>query len=78
MTTLTAEERAQLEQHLQEAREAKHKLLVGTKVVQVGYGERRVQYRDSATDLEKLDLYIRELEQKLGLVKPRRPFEVTW
>ena len=78
MATLTPEERATLQQQLQEARAARHKLLTGTKVVSVGYGERRIQYRDFATDIEKLEAYIRELEEKLGLIERRRPLEVQW
>lgn len=67
------------EEMLLEARLALHKLLTGTNMVQVGYGDRQVVYRNYATDVEKLQFYIRELEQKCGdCTKKRRPFGVIW
>ena len=75
-----AESLPSCEQRLLEARLAYHKLQAGEeKIISVGYGDRQVQYRNFATDLDKLQLYIRELEQECGdCTKRRRPFGVAW
>lgn len=69
---------------LEEARNALHMLMTGTKVVRVSYasaggGSRSVDYTQA--NVTELRAYIRELEAECGGdggPRPRRPFGVTW
>lgn len=63
---------------LAEARKAKHQLITGTKKVSVRYEGTSVEFRNFAEDLERLTVYIRELEVIAGEAQPRRPFEMIW
>lgn len=57
---------------LAEARTAMHLLVTGTRVVSVGYGERRIQY--SQAMIAELRTYIKNLEAECGdPVAVRRP-----
>lgn len=49
---------------LDEAKTARHALLVGKQSVSVGFGERSIQY--SKADLPALERYIRELQHELN------------
>ena len=59
-----------LQQQLDEAVEARHRLIVGKKTVSVWYGDRRVEY--TATQVADLDRYIAELRRQIAGVKPQR------
>lgn len=62
---------------LVEARTALHKLLTGAKMVQVGYGDTRVQYTQASID--ELRRYIGELLAESDPDTYRRsPFGVAW
>lgn len=61
-------------------------LLTGTNVVSVSYtspdgGQRTVQYRNYATDVDKLKLLIAQLETECGeqpANQRRKPFRIVW
>lgn len=55
---------------LDEAKAARHALLVGAQVVSVGFGERRTEY--SKASLAALNSYIRELTVELSGTRPVR------
>lgn len=55
---------------LDEAKTARHALLVGKQSVSVGYGERSIQF--SKSDLPALERYIRELQSELTGKRPTR------
>jgi len=55
---------ANTQQLLDEAIDARHKLIVGRARVSVGFGDRRVEY--TAATLKQLDAYIAELRRKLS------------
>lgn len=63
-----------LREHLEEAYLALHKLRIGQQVVSIQYGgsgsSRSLTY--SSTDINKLKMYIEELEEKLGIKTSRR------
>lgn len=59
-----------LQQQLDEAVDARHRLVVGKKTVSVWYGERRVEY--APTQLKDLDEYIAGLRRQIAGVQPRR------
>lgn len=59
-----------LQQQLDEAVEARHRLVVGSKTVSVAYGDRRIEY--TAATRKDLDLYIADLRRQIAGVKPRR------
>jgi hypothetical protein len=69
---------------LMEAELALHRLLTGgtDNIVSAQYSDgRQVQFRNYATDIEKLKLYITELKANpecTGSYKRRRPFGVNW
>ncbi|EKP0240944.1 phage tail protein [Aeromonas salmonicida] len=59
------------EQRLEQAKEARHQLMMGKSAVQVGYGPRQVTYSQrSLADLEK---YIQKLEVMCGHSNRRGP-----
>lgn len=59
-----------LQQQLDEAVEARHRLVVGSKTVSVAYGDRRIEY--TATQLADLDRYIADLRRQIaGAKRPR-------
>ncbi len=70
MAEMTAAEK------LAEAETALHKLLTGTKLVQVGYGERRLQYTQA--NVADLRAYIAQLKGEIDPCKARRPFGVVF
>lgn len=53
-----------LQQRLDQALEARHKLLTGSATVAVGFGERRLQYAQA--QLPALDQYIAELRRQIA------------
>lgn len=59
-----------LQQQLDEAVEARHRLIVGKKTVSVGYGDRRVEY--TVAQVADLDRYIAELRRQIAGVKSQR------
>lgn len=60
---------------LQEARKALHNLLVGKKAIKLQQNGRSVEYQQA--DIEKLKLYVSDLESKLGTtITRRRPIGV--
>lgn len=67
---------------LQEARDALHRLLTGKKSVQVRHGDQMVEFRNFASDIEQLRVYIRELEAECGGTNGnpvrRQPLGVNW
>lgn len=63
-------------QKLTEAEAALHKLLTGSQVVQVGYGERRVQYTQA--NISELRQYIATLKGAIDPTVARRPMGVVW
>lgn len=64
-------------QRLAEAQAALHALQTGTQEVLVHYADRRVQF--TPANVDKLIMYIRELESQCGVCKKRRrPFGVVW
>lgn len=63
-------------QKITEAETALHKLLTGTKLVQVGYGERRIQYTQA--NIQALREYIATLKGEADPTKQRRPMGVVW
>lgn len=62
-------DQATLAARLVQAETALHKLLTGSAVVSVGYGEDRVQYRQA--DIGELRAYIQQLKVETGGT-PRR------
>ena len=59
------------EQRLEQAKEARHQLLMGKSAVQVGHGQRQVTFSQrSMADLEK---YIQKLEVLCGKSQRRGP-----
>lgn len=59
------------EQRLDQAKEARHQLLMGKSAVQVGHGQRQVTFSQrSMADLEK---YIQKLEVLCGKSQRRGP-----
>lgn len=65
------------EQELSALKEERQKILLGKKRTEVNWGEKSAKFRDYATDLEKIEARIAELERKLGHTKPNRPFRVS-
>lgn len=63
---------------IREAEAKLHQLLTGTNVVTLSYGDRQVQYRNYATDIEKLQGYIAQLKTEAGIYKSRRPIGIIW
>ncbi|RDD48673.1 phage tail protein [Aeromonas sp. ARM81] len=59
------------EQRLEQAREAKHQLLMGKSAVQVGHGQRQVTF--SQRTIAELDKYIQQLEVMCGQSNRRGP-----
>lgn len=64
---------AELEQQLQEAKDAKHQIITGGGVVEVRFGSNR-STRFSEVNLDRLQAYIDQLEDQIALLKgePRR------
>lgn len=60
---MTEQTRQELEAQLAAARAARHKLMIGGKTASISYQGRSVTY--NAASIDKLDLYIREIEMKL-------------
>lgn len=58
-----------VQQRLDDALAARHKLLTGTKMVSVGFGKRQATYQEA--DLARLDAYIADLRRELA-GNPRR------
>lgn len=59
------------EERLEQAREAKHQLLMGKSAVQVGHGQRQVTF--SQRTIAELDKYIQQLEVMCGQSNRRSP-----
>lgn len=59
------------EQRLEQAREAKHQLLMGKSAVQVGHAQRQVTF--SQRTIAELDKYIQQLEVMCGQSNRRGP-----
>lgn len=59
------------EVRLEQAREAKHQLLMGQSAVQVGHGQRQVTF--SQRTIADLDKYIQQLEVMCGQSNRRGP-----
>jgi hypothetical protein len=59
------------EERLEQAKEARHQLMMGKSAVQVGHGQRQVTFSQrSLADLEK---YIQKLEVQCGKSQRRGP-----
>ncbi len=63
-------------QKLTEAEAALHKLLTGSQAVQIGYGERRVQYTQA--NIAELRKYIATLKGVIDPTVSRRPLGIVW
>ena len=55
---------ATTQQKLDEALDAKHRLITGSKAVSIGFGERKVEYTEAT--LGRLNAYIAELKAELA------------
>lgn len=69
----------ELLQRIADAKAKYHQLMTGSaNVVSITYQDRTVQYRNFATDTDKLLIYINQLETEAGLKHPRRPMGVVF
>lgn len=62
----------QLQQLLDEALSARHRLLIGKQAVELMQDGRRVRYGDATASLQRLDRYIASLQAQLANIAPRR------
>jgi len=73
-----AESLPPLSVRIAEAELALHRLMTGTPMVSVQYGDRQITYRNYATDIEKLQAYILSMKTEARIIPTRRPMGVIW